>query len=106
MAARGTTAIVLASAVMAIIFCSGISGSSSFVSPPGNSAAKLESATLRGGMQSAGAAAAYGSLVAGVPMPAEAATEQELNRFGLIFIVIWTGLFFAAFARLFTIGKL
>mmetsp|Transcript_3386 Transcript_3386/g.9045 ORF Transcript_3386/g.9045 Transcript_3386/m.9045 type:complete len:102 (-) Transcript_3386:51-356(-) len=40
------------------------------------------------------------------PGLAEAATQQELNRFGFVFAVIFLLFFLAAFARLLTVGKL
>mmetsp|Transcript_71817 Transcript_71817/g.214418 ORF Transcript_71817/g.214418 Transcript_71817/m.214418 type:complete len:102 (-) Transcript_71817:56-361(-) len=44
--------------------------------------------------------------VALAPDMAEAATEQELNRFGFVFAIIFLLFFFAAFGRLLTVGKL
>mmetsp|Transcript_97304 Transcript_97304/g.258486 ORF Transcript_97304/g.258486 Transcript_97304/m.258486 type:complete len:115 (-) Transcript_97304:75-419(-) len=52
-------------------------------------------------------AAAVPSLAAAlVPEAASAATQQELNRFGFVFAVIFLLFFLAAFARLLTVGKL
>mmetsp|Transcript_69637 Transcript_69637/g.217399 ORF Transcript_69637/g.217399 Transcript_69637/m.217399 type:complete len:106 (+) Transcript_69637:65-382(+) len=44
--------------------------------------------------------------IAVAPGIAEAATEQELNRFGFVFAIIFLLFFFAAFGRLLTVGKL
>ena len=74
-------------------------GCSAFVSAPSQSA-------LRGAMPAAGVAAAYGTLAAAVPEPAMAATEKELNSFGLFFAIFFLGFFLAGFARMFTVGKL
>uniref|UniRef100_A0A6T9BCJ4 Uncharacterized protein n=1 Tax=Alexandrium catenella TaxID=2925 RepID=A0A6T9BCJ4_ALECA len=53
-------------------------------------------------------AAALAPAVAAALMPelASAATQQELNRFGFVFAVIFLLFFLAAFARLLTVGKL
>merc|ERR1719189_2582671 len=44
--------------------------------------------------------------VALAPEMAQAATEQELNRFGFAFAVVFLLFFLAGLARLFTVGKL
>merc|ERR1711948_180533 len=44
--------------------------------------------------------------IAAVPGMAEAATEQELNRFGFVFALVFLGFFVAGMARLLSVGKL
>mmetsp|Transcript_14496 Transcript_14496/g.30414 ORF Transcript_14496/g.30414 Transcript_14496/m.30414 type:complete len:100 (-) Transcript_14496:85-384(-) len=52
-------------------------------------------------------AAAVPAVAAAVaPELASAATEQELNRFGFAFAIFFLVFFFAAFARLLSIGRL
>mmetsp|Transcript_9937 Transcript_9937/g.30470 ORF Transcript_9937/g.30470 Transcript_9937/m.30470 type:complete len:109 (-) Transcript_9937:110-436(-) len=53
-----------------------------------------------------GAAVLPALSVAAVPGVAEAATEQELNRFGFVFAIFWLGAFVAGLARMLTTGKL
>mmetsp|Transcript_108896 Transcript_108896/g.338270 ORF Transcript_108896/g.338270 Transcript_108896/m.338270 type:complete len:108 (-) Transcript_108896:115-438(-) len=53
-----------------------------------------------------GAAVLPALSVAAVPGAAEAATEQELNRFGFVFAIFWLGAFVAGLARMLTTGKL
>mmetsp|Transcript_96897 Transcript_96897/g.301637 ORF Transcript_96897/g.301637 Transcript_96897/m.301637 type:complete len:103 (+) Transcript_96897:2-310(+) len=57
-------------------------------------------------VQERAAAALPAAAVVAAPGFAEAATEQELNRFGFVFAIIFLLFFLAAFARMFTVGKL
>eukprot|EP00414_Alexandrium_minutum_P005600 CAMPEP_0113826134 /NCGR_PEP_ID=MMETSP0328-20130328/4107_1 /TAXON_ID=39455 /ORGANISM="Alexandrium minutum" /LENGTH=111 /DNA_ID=CAMNT_0000794107 /DNA_START=89 /DNA_END=424 /DNA_ORIENTATION=- /assembly_acc=CAM_ASM_000350 len=52
------------------------------------------------------AAATPALAVVTLPEIASAATQQELNRFGFVFAVIFLLFFLAAFGRLLTVGKL
>ena len=64
-----------------------------------------DGSALRGASPAA-AAAVYGGLAASVPEPALAYSEQELNKFGLFFMVFFVLFFVAGLFRMLTVGKL
>uniref|UniRef100_A0A7S4VY74 Uncharacterized protein n=1 Tax=Alexandrium monilatum TaxID=311494 RepID=A0A7S4VY74_9DINO len=96
--------VLLAAALCAVLFrclAAPAATDGAFVPSP-----QLRSTASSLTVQERAAAVFPGAAVAVAPGIAEAATEQELNRFGFIFAIIFLLFFFAAFGRLLTVGKL
>mmetsp|Transcript_76367 Transcript_76367/g.212157 ORF Transcript_76367/g.212157 Transcript_76367/m.212157 type:complete len:109 (-) Transcript_76367:122-448(-) len=108
MAARASAVACLALFVAAVVFALHAAprgGDAAFVAPAANvedQAVSVHDRALRG----TAPVAAVVALAAAAPLPAQALSETELNRFGLFFMVFFLGFWLAAFARLLSIGRL
>merc|ERR1719220_1860836 len=110
MAANGRVLPLLLAVAACALLLRGIvapagSEQSGFVNPQLRStAAALAGKEGEGSAPAAAVVSAAG--IAAAPGLAEAATEQELNRFGFIFALVFLGFFVAGLARLLTVGRL
>mmetsp|Transcript_29251 Transcript_29251/g.87025 ORF Transcript_29251/g.87025 Transcript_29251/m.87025 type:complete len:106 (-) Transcript_29251:219-536(-) len=96
--------VLMAAALCALLFhgfAPASNDESTFVPSP-----QLRSTAKSLMLQERAAAALPAFAVAVAPDIVGAATEQELNRFGFVFAIIFLLFFFAAFGRLLTVGKL
>mmetsp|Transcript_53221 Transcript_53221/g.170506 ORF Transcript_53221/g.170506 Transcript_53221/m.170506 type:complete len:108 (+) Transcript_53221:64-387(+) len=107
MAAKATALPLLLAAGLCLLLLRGIvvpagAEQGAFLAPQQQGAAAERSQAV--GSPAAAVLPAFAA--AAVPGLAEAATEQELNRFGFVFAIFWLGAFVAGLARMLTTGKL